>query len=104
MDNKETQKPIIKNWNAGKTVSVWENKKDNGDIYYSVSVQNKYKRGEEEVKETLHIFPDDLLFLAELCRITYTDLYGYRYKNKVKPEQVIEKQVEPAPFNDDIPW
>ena len=96
----EKQQPIIKNWNNGSTVSVWENKKGEGDVYYSVSILHKYKRGEEDIKETIHIFPDDLLMLAELCRVTYNDLWAYRYKNKVKNNE----PKEDSPTNDDIPW
>ena len=93
----EKQQPIIKNWNNGSTVSVWENKKGEGDVYYSVSILHKYKKGEEVVKETLHIFPDDLLMLAELCRVTYNDLWAYRYKKN----PATKDEVKPE---DEIPW
>ena len=93
----ENKKPLIKNWNNGISVAVWDRQNDAGKKYYTVSIQRKYNKGEDTITESMHIFPEDLLMLCELCRQTYTDLWAYRYKK----DPATKEETKPE---DDIPW
>ncbi|MEP1145450.1 MAG: hypothetical protein ABJH52_17130 [Henriciella sp.] len=56
----------IKKFKLGKIVaSVWENKNENGDSRYSVTIVRSYKKG-DEWKETSTFFPEDLPVVARL--------------------------------------
>lgn len=73
--------PVVKNFDRGVDVACWEKTGNEGKEYYSVTVARKYKdKNGEEHKETLHLFPEDLLAVAEIIRITYNDLMAYKYK------------------------
>lgn len=112
--------PVVKNFDRGVDVACWEQTNNEGKEYYSVTLGRKYKdKNGEEKKETLHLFPDDLLAVAEILRITYNDLMAYKYKKykeqkksqsnvtadqyKQAKEGYAPAQVE-EPFNDEIPF
>ena len=79
----ENKKPLIKNWNNGISVAVWDRQNDAGKKYYTVSIQRKYNKGEDTITESMHIFPEDLLMLCEFpsgCLQTKT--------NRVIPEYI----------------
>lgn len=73
--------PVVKNFDRGVDIACWEKSTNEGKEYYSVTLSRKYKdKNGEEKKESLHLFPDDLLAVAEVIRITYNDLMAYKYK------------------------
>lgn len=114
--------PVIKNFDRGVDVACWEKIGNEGKEYYSVTVSRKYKdKNGEEHKETLHLFPEDLLAVAEIIRITYNDLMAYKYKKykvqKKEQQDVTAEQYKQAkdgwgsppvptnePIDDEIPF
>lgn len=94
MEQQEKQKPVVKLFNKGISVAVWPQKKDN-KTYYQVSIQRKYTKDNQEVVESLHIFPDDILHFAELLHMTYNQLMNYKQEKKRK-EQELQKAWEEA--------
>ena len=114
--------PVVKNFDRGVDVACWEKTGNEGKEYYSVTVARKYKdKNGEEHKETLHLFPEDLLAVAEIIRITYNDLMAYKYKKykaqKKEQSNVTSEQYKQAkesgwndpepsnePIDDEIPF
>lgn len=73
--------PVVKNFDRGVDIACWEKVSNEGKEYYSITLSRKYKdKNGEEKKETLHLFPEDLLAVSEIVRITYNDLMAYKYK------------------------
>ena len=94
------EKPIINRRDRNISVSVFKQEKD-GKTYYSVCLQRSYKAkdSEEWTQETINLFPDDLLKLANLSRCVYTDIIAYAQKNKIPSAEYPAQTLE-----DDIPF
>jgi hypothetical protein len=93
--------PIISRRDRNINISVFKKTKDDGKDYYSVCLQRSYKKqGEEEwTRETINLFPDDLLQLENLARCVYTDIISYVQKQKKQTTEFPSQ-----PLDDDIPF
>jgi len=65
-----THQPCITLRDGKLKISVWENKNDDGNVYYGASLIKAYKQG-EAWKETTRLNGDDLLKSARLMERTY---------------------------------
>lgn len=76
--------PVIKNRDLGISTAVFEWTNQDGKKTYSVSLQRSYKKKDEEkyTEETINMYPEDLLKVANLLARTYNDLLDYRAANK----------------------
>ena len=93
--------PIISRRDRNINISVFKNTKDDGKDYYSVCLQRSYKKqGEEEwTRETINLFPDDLLKLANLSRCAYTDIVAHAQQNKATATEYPAQT-----FDGDVPF
>lgn len=81
--------------------------KESGKNYTGVVLSRSYKdKNNEWQKETLHIFSDDLLKIANLCTRAYSE---YRVledkdkdKNPIPNKKEVEKNIDD--IDDDIPF
>lgn len=100
----EKQKPVISNFDRGINMACWEQTSTEGKEFQSFTISRKYKnKAGEEKTETLHVMPDQLLPLAELCRISYTDLGAYKYKKYQAQKKSGQPVTDDLP-EDDIPF
>lgn len=96
--------PVISNFDKGIQIAFWEQQTSEGKEFYGVTVQRKYKTKEgEEKTETLHLMPDQLLPLQELCRRSYADLGAYKYKKYQAQKKQCVQPTNDLP-EDDIPF
>ncbi|MBO7733080.1 MAG: hypothetical protein J6S67_11020 [Methanobrevibacter sp.] len=77
----EKQPPVINRKDKGISFSVFK-RESNGKQYYSVCLQRSYKKKDatEWTRETINLFPDELLMLSNLAQCTYTDLVALSRK------------------------
>jgi hypothetical protein len=94
------EKPIIQRKDGNLNFSVFAKTSQDGKTYYSISFQRSYKKKgtEEWNRETVNMFPDDLLKLSSLASVTYTDIVAHTRKSKATPTYTAPE------FNDDIPF
>lgn len=80
-------KPIIQRKNENLNFSVFQNTTQDGKAYYSIQLQRSYKKkGQQDwTRETINLFPDDLLKLANMSSVVYTDIVAHTQKNKQTP-------------------
>lgn len=64
MAKKETNQPVDRFQLRGITASVFENKSDNGSVFYKVSINRTYKDGDEF--KTTNVFSRDDLPVVEV--------------------------------------
>ena len=77
-------KPIIQKRDKNLSISVFPNNTPDGKAYYSIQLQRSYmKKGQQDwTRETINLFTDDLLPLAQLASDTYT---------KINEERAVQK-------------
>lgn len=84
----ETNKPIITLRDRNLSVSIF--KKDGTDAqgrpetYYSACLQRSYKPkdSDEWKRETINLYPDDLLKVANIASFAYNDVLKYANANR----------------------
>ena len=87
----EKMQPVIKRQDGQLKFAVFKFITEDGKARYSIQGQRSYKKKgtEEWVQETINMFPEDLLRLANLATTTYTDIRADMFKdnkNYTKPE------------------
>ncbi len=128
----ENNKPVINNRDRLLSVSVFkkEAKDDRGQVrtYYSACLQRSFQKPEDKgsdkwQRETINLYPDDLLRLSALLAKTYNDIVGdirddvkTRIMGTPAPVQqstpvakttasdYIQQRSGDIPFDDDIPF
>lgn len=77
-------KPIITKRDKNISISVFQNETKDGKKYVSVQLQRSFmKKGSTEwSRETINLFKEDLLALAQLASDTYTDIINEEAKAK----------------------
>ena len=92
--------PIIQRKDGNLNFSVFSNQTNDGKTYYSIQFQRSYKRkgSDDWTRETVNLFPDDLLKLSSLASVTYTDIIAHTRKVKGHPTYTSPE------LNDDIPF
>lgn len=92
--------PIIQKKNKNFNFSVFTNKNQDGKTYYSIQLQRSYKNKDtdEWIRETINLFPDDLLKLSNLAANTYTAILENVSKEKGTPTYSTQE------INDNIPF
>lgn len=110
MENIEKQPPIISRKDKGISFSVFK-RNSNGKDYYSICLQRSYKKKDatEWTRETINLFPDELLMLSNLAQCTYTDLVALQRKQakqtvKQAWEQSQGAELPDSAFDDPIPF
>ena len=77
--------------------------KESGKNYTGVVLSRSYKdKNNEWQKETLHIFSDDLLKIANLCTRAYSEYKNLEDKNTISTKKEVEKNIDD--IDDDIPF
>ena len=92
--------PVITRKDKNLNFSVFRNTTPDGRAYYSIQLQRSYKKKDAQdwTHETINLFPDDLLKLANLSSVTYTDIVADTRKRKGTPTYT-------APvFDDGVPF
>ena len=94
-------KPIIQKRDKNLSVSVFVNQTPDGKQYNSIQLQRSFKKkgAQDWTRETINLFKEDLLPLAQIVSDTYTRLTEEEAISKVVQAQ--EKQDKP--FDDAIP-
>ena len=79
------EKPIIQRKDGNINMSVFYNATKDGKGYYSIQLQRSYKKKDDQdwTRETINMFPEDLLKLENIAGCTYTDIKADEYKRKV---------------------
>ena len=95
-------KPIIQKRDKNLSVSVFVNQTPDGKQYNSIQLQRSFKKkgSQDWTRETINLFKEDLLPLAQIVSDTYTRLTEEEAISKVVQAQ--EKQDKP--FDDAIPF
>ena len=77
--------PIIQRKDGNISMSVFYNHTTDGKGYYSIQLQRSYKKKDDQdwTRETISMFPEDLLKLENMSGCTYTDIKADEYKRKV---------------------
>jgi hypothetical protein len=101
MEEKNT--PIVKYNNGTIGAAIFKQQGEDGKNYYSVCMQRSYKKKgtEEWIRESVNMFPDDMLKAAEVLRVTYNMLVEYLHKNKAEKQDFPKQAIEDA---DNIPF
>lgn len=78
------EKPIIQRKDGNISMSVFYNATEDGKGYYSIQLQRSYKKKDDQdwTRETINMFPEDLLKLENISGCTYTDIKADEYKRK----------------------
>lgn len=78
------EKPIIQRKDGNISMSVFYNQTNDGKGYYSIQLQRSYKKKDDQdwTRETINMFPEDLLKLENIAGCTYTDIKADEYKRK----------------------
>lgn len=93
--------PILGRRNGNLNFSIFKQEKD-GKNYYSVCFQRSYKKeGQEEwIRETVNMFPQDLLRLGLLAQGAYNELIAWLQAHKSTPADHSAQQMQDG----DIPF
>lgn len=93
--------PILSKRDGNLNFSIFKQEKD-GKNYFSVCFQRSYqKEGQEEwIRETVNMFPTDLLRLALLANGAYNDLIAWLQANKQPKKEHPAQQMQ----DDEIPF
>ena len=78
------ERPIIQRKDGNISMSVFYNPTTDGKGYYSIQLQRSYKKKDDQdwTRETISMFPEDLLKLENISGCTYTDIKADEYRRK----------------------
>lgn len=92
--------PIISRKDSNLSFSVFKNTTQDGKVYYSIQFQRSYKKkgAQDWTRETINLFPDDLLKVSNLASVTYTDIVADTRKSKGTPNYTAPEFDNSIPF------